>query len=487
MTVYKKMKEYVPDIGGILLLAGVLILVSSFALIAEYQMIYMFLNEFLTSVHLEGASSFVSILLICALGHALTYFFGAMATHLIAFRLEANLKKAGMDALLDAPFSFFDKYPSGKIRKMLDDNTALTHNSVAHLLPDLASAVVIPLLGLILAARIDWRLCVFMVLTIIIGALIGKAMMGESAFMGEYMKAQEEMGAHAVEYVRNMAVVKIFNANVKSMKNFYDSITEYADKVLRYSLSCRVPYVSFQCFFNAVFLLLIPLGFYFLGRGEDPVLYLSKAIFYVLFCGVIFVAFMKIMYVGMHTYLATTSIEKIEQLIQEMKTEHWKNGQLEKAPNYDIDFLKVSFAYDEDKVFEDLSLHLDEGKTYALVGSSGGGKSTLAKLIAGFYQPQSGEIRLGGHALTDYTSQSINRMVAMVFQQAKLFKASIYDNVKIGNPEASPQEIMEAIKQARCEDILEKFPDKEKTLIGSEGVHLSGGRNAEDCHCQSHP
>ena len=149
---------------------------------------------------------------------------------------------------------------------------------MAHLLPDLAAALFIPLFGLILAARIDWRLCVFMIVTIVLGAMIGKSMMGESAFMAEYMKAQEEMGAHAVEYVRNMGVVKIFNANVKSLKNFYDSISNYADKVLRYSLSCRVPYVSFQTFFNSVFLLLIPLGFYFIAQGEDPKLYLSKAV-----------------------------------------------------------------------------------------------------------------------------------------------------------------------------------------------------------------
>lgn len=475
MSVYKKMKPYVPGMGGILILAFLLIIGSSVALIAEYQAIYLFLKKILVASGLEGLTHLVTILCLCALAYTVIYFIGCMATHRIAFRLEANLKKAGMDALLEAPSAFFDKYPSGKIRKMLDDNTALTHTSVAHLLPDLAAAFFVPLFGLVLAGMIDWRLCVFMVLTIVVGGLIGSKMMGESAFMGEYMQAQESMGAHAVEYVRNMGVVKIFNANVKSMKNFYDSIASYGEKVLAYSMSCRVPYVTFQTFFNAVYLLLIPLAFFFLARGEDPELYLTKAIFYVLFCDIIFVAFMKIMYVGMHSYLASSSIDKIESLIQEMQTGKLASGSVDQAADGTIDFKHVSFAYEKDKVLEDLSFHLDGGKTYALVGSSGGGKSTLAKLIAGFYPAQEGEILIGGRALSDYSEFARTRMLAMVFQNAKLFKTTIYDNVKIGNPAASWDEVMEAMKLARCEDILDKFPDREKTRIGSKGVHLSGG------------
>lgn len=475
MTVYKKIKTYVPKMGGILALAVILILGSSLALIAEYHMIYLFLEKILQSVQLEGLTTLVTALVICALVYTLAYFFGLMATHAIAFRLEANLKKAGMDALLEAPFVFFDKYPSGKIRKILDDNTALTHTSVAHLLPDLAAAVVIPLFGLILAGRIDWRLCVFMIFTVAVGGYIGKKMMGESTFMAEYMQAQEVMGANAVEYVRNMGVVKIFNANVRSLKNFHDSISTYADKVLRYSMSCRRPYVTFQAFFNSIFLLLIPFGFFFIGRGENPAIYLTKAVFYVLFCGIIFVAFMKIMYVSMHLYLASSSIDKIENLIEEMKSGKEDTGCLEKASCFDIDFQHVSFAYEEDKVFDNLSFHLEEGKTYALVGSSGGGKSTLAKLIAGFYRPQEGKVEIGGHALSLYSDRALTSMVAMVFQNAKLFKTSIYDNVKIGNPNANREEVMEAMKRARCEEILDKFPDRENTLIGSKGVHLSGG------------
>lgn len=475
MAVYKKIRTYVPGMTGVLMLTFLLILGSSVALIAEYRMIYRFLEKILVTVNMQDLTSLVAIIVLCGLAYTLTYFFAAMATHLIAFRLEANLKKAGMDALLEAPFSFYDKYPSGKIRKILDDNTALTHTSVAHLLPDLAAALIIPVFGLILAARIDWRLCVFMILTVVVGAAIGKSMMGESAFMAEYMKAQEEMGAHAVEYVRNMGVVKIFNADVKSMKNFYDSIATYADKVLRYSLSCRTPYVLFQMFFNSAFLLLIPLGFLFLAQGEAPMLYLTKAVFYVLFCNIIFVAFMKIMYMGMHSYLAASSIAKIESLIGEMKSEKMRHGHLEKAESFDLDFDHVSFAYEEDKVFDDLSLHLEGGRTYALVGSSGGGKSTLAKLIAGFYTPQAGTVRIGGHALSEYSEAALTNMVAMVFQNARLFKTSIYDNVSIGNPNAGHDEVMEALRQARCEDIINRFPERERTMIGSKGVHLSGG------------
>ncbi|MBY4797540.1 ABC transporter ATP-binding protein/permease [Collinsella sp. AGMB00827] len=475
MDAYKKIKSYVPGMGGVFVVAMALIIISSVALIAEYQVIYAFLEEILIGAHLEGLTFLATILVLYATVYTLTYFAGAMATHFIAFRLEANLKKSGMDALLNAPFSFYDKYPSGKIRKILDDNTGLTHTSVAHLLPDLAAVLFIPLFGLILAGIIDWRLCVFMVFTVIVGAFIGKKMMGESAFMGEYMKAQEDMSSNAIEYVRNMSVVKIFNANVRSMKNFYGSISQYADKVLRYSMSCRTPYVTFQAFFNSIFLLLIPLGFFFINQGEDPIMYLNKAIFYVLFCGILFVAFMKVMYVGMHTYLAQSSIEKIEGLIAEMKEESPETGTLAEPSSFDIDFKNVSFAYEDEKIFENFSLHLDGGKTYALVGSSGGGKSTLAKLIAGFYQPQEGEIQIGGHALSEYSEQALTSMVAMVFQNAQLFKTTLYENVRIGDPSATRQSVMNALQQARCEEILNKFPKREDTLVGATGVHLSGG------------
>lgn len=475
MTVYKKIRQYVPRMGLALALAFLLIAGSSAFLIAEYRMIYSFLNKILAGQNLEGLTGLASGIFLCGVAYTLSYFVALMTTHFIAFRLEANLKKAGMDALLEAPFSFFDRYPSGKIRKMLDDNTALTHSSVAHLLPDLAAAFFTPLFGFILAARIDWYLFAFMVLTVVMGALSVKMMMGEGAFMIEYMKAQEEMGANAVEYVRNMGVVKIFNADIKSMKSFHQSIVNYADKVLRYSLSCRVPFVSFQTFFNSVFVLLIPLGFFFLSIGEAPLSYLTKTVFYVLFCGVIFVAFMKTMYVSMHLQLASSSIAKIEDLIAEMQAGKMESGHLKKASSYDIDFSHVSFSYEDNKVFSDLSLHLDEGKTYALVGSSGGGKSTLAKLIAGFYCYQKGEISIGGHALTEYSEEARTSMVAMVFQDAKLFKTTIFDNVQMGNPEAKREDVMEALRLARCEDILDKFEKRENTLIGSKGVYLSGG------------
>lgn len=475
MALLKKIRHYVPDIGLNLSFAFLLILGSSAVLIWEYWNIYRFLEKILSVRAPTGLTPLAAGIFLCAVAYTLIYFIALMTTHHIAFRLEASLKKAGMDALLDAPASFYDKYPSGKLRKLLDDNTALTHSSVAHLLPDLAAAFFTPLLGLILAFRIDWRLFVFMILTIVIGALIGKNLMGESAFMSEYMQAQEEMGAHAVEYVRNMGVVKIFNADIKSMKNFHQSIVNYADKVLKYTLSCRLPYVVFQTFFNSVYLLVIPLGYYFLAHGEKPFSYLTKVIFYVLFCVIIFVAFMKIMYVGMHTYLASSSIEKIEKLIEEMQEGRMKEGTIEKPGHFAIDFSNVSFAYEEEPVFEGLNLHLDGGKFYALVGSSGGGKSTLAKLVAGFYTPGKGEIRIGGHPLKAYTDEARNAMVAMVFQNAKLFNTTILENVQIGNPEASREEALRALSLAQCGDILDKFAKREDTLIGSKGVYLSGG------------
>lgn len=470
--IYKKLKKYAPErilfaYGGILMA-----FISAVFVVISYYHIYNFLREVIVGA--DGVDFFIAsskVVLCLAIG-MVTYFVSLWLTHILAFRLETNLKKEGIKHIMNASFSFFDKNESGRVRKIIDDNTVLTHMSVAHLIPDLSTAVFVPLLGIILSFYVDYRLGIVFLLTLISGLLMTKKMMGEMSFMEKYMQAAEKMNGGAVEYVRGIPVLKIFKANVEALKDFYTSVKDYSSLALQYSMSCRGWYVLFQVFFNVVYLFV--LFFQYIDTGDTKE-FLSKFMFYAAFNGVILISFMKIMYVGMYIFQADGCIAKIENIFDEMAKEKLSSGNMDKMDGGDIEFKNVTFGYEDSMVLKDLSFKLKEGKQYALVGASGSGKSTIAKLISGFYRLNEGQIVIGGHSIEEYSEKALAKNIANVFQDAKLFKTTIFENVKIGNPNASRKQIMEALHLAQCDEIIEKFDTKEETVIGAKGVHLSGG------------
>ena len=470
--IYKKLKKYVPERIGFAYAGILMALVAAALSIASYYYLYGFLRKIIVDTDVAGAVPWAVRVVVFLIANTLVYFAALWTTHALAFRLETNLKKEGIRHLMDASFSFYDKNESGRIRKIIDDNTVMTHSSIAHLIPDLTTAVFIPVLGIPLAFYVDWRMGVLFTVSFLSGMLFIKKMMGDQNFMTQYMAASDKMNSGAVEYVRGIHVLKIFKTSVQSLKEFYRSVTEYAELALQYSLSCRSWYVLFQVFYNAVFLVTLFFGYW---GDTDPRVQLAKFLFYALFNGVLYLALNKVMYVGMYNYQAAACIEKIETLFDEMGEKKLSAGQLEKMDSYSIEFRNVTFGYDEKEIIEDLSLTLEEGKTYALVGASGSGKSTLAKLISGFYKLDSGQILIGGHDISEYTEQTLTQNIANVFQDAKLFKKSIYENVRLGDPGASRDQIMEALHLAQCDEILDKLENRENTVIGSKGVHLSGG------------
>lgn len=470
--IYKKLKTYVPERIGFVY-TGILFAFAAAALsVTSYYYLYGFLRKVIVDVDAAGAVPLAMFVVIFLIANTLVYFLAVWATHVLAFRLETNLKKQGIRHLMNASFSFYDKNESGRVRKIIDDNTAMTHSSVAHLIPDLTTAVFVPLLGIPLAFYVDWRMGVLFTVSFLSGMLFIRNMMGDQDFMSRYMAASDKMNSGAVEYVRGIHVLKIFKTNVQSMKEFYRSVTDYAELALKYSMSCRSWYVIFQVFYNSVFLFTLFFGY---GGDTDPRAQLAKFLFYALFNGILYLALNKVMYVGMYTYQASACIEKIETLFGEMEEKKLSTGQRETMEGTSIEFRDVTFGYEDQKIVEDLSFKLEEGKTYALVGASGSGKSTLAKLISGFYRLDGGQILIGGHDISEYTEKALTQNIANVFQDAKLFKKSIYENVRLGRPDASRDEVMEALHQAQCDEILDKLEKREDTVIGSKGVHLSGG------------
>jgi len=475
MNVYKRLFKYVPEKMYCAYISALLAVISAALSILPYWFLWKFLHALIAAKNYAGSQQYAVLIVGVMIVQGLIYFGALWASHLLAFRLETNLKIEGINHLMKASFAFFDTNASGAIRKTIDDNTGETHMIVAHLIPDNITAFLTPLLMIGVMFAVDYRLGILLIAVTIIGAAQVKWMFGNQEFFKIYKDSLDKMNAEAVEYVRGMQVVKIFKSTVQSFRTFYDSIMTYSKYSIEYVYSCRTPFVIFQVIFNIIIALIVPFAIIAMNRGEAAAEILSLVVFFAAFGGIMFSALMRIMYVGMYQMQAQMVVDKFEEIFESMKKDRLEHGALETFDNFDIEFRNVSFKYAKDYVLKDVSFRLAEHKTYALVGSSGGGKSTIAKLISGFYKINEGSILIGGHDIAEYSEKALLSAIAFVFQNAKLFKTSIFENVHIGNPSASHEEVMKALEEARCGDILDKFPERENTIIGAKGVHLSGG------------
>lgn len=475
MDIYKKLFKYVPD-KKYLIYSGIFMsMVSSALSILPYWFLYKFLNEFILMKNFERAQYYAFIIFIIMVLQSLIYYFAAWLTHLFAFRLESNLRKKGIEHLMNASFYFFDVNQSGRIRKIIDDNATDTHMIVAHLIPDITLALITPILLFVIMFSVDIYLGIATVILTILSAIFTVLMYGDIKFMDKYNKSLERVNSESVEYVRGMQVLKIFKASIFSFKSFYDSIIDYSKSAYEYSKSCKNPFVIFQIILLGAGAYIIPFAIMISKGTQNNLEVMIKLIFFTCFIGTLFSCYMRIMYLGMHQYMASQAVDKLETLFGEMEENGIKYGTDTYFKDYNIEFKNVSFKYDDKFILENLSFKLNENKTYALVGSSGGGKSTIAKLISGFYKIDEGEILIGDKNITNYSRESLMNNISFVFQNSKLFKTTIFENVKIGNENASYEEVMKALKMARCDDILDKFKTRENTIIGSKGVYLSGG------------
>ena len=475
MKIYKKLFAYVQDKKYLGVLAIVFSTISAVLTVYGFYLIYKFLDNLIINSNLAGAESLALKSVITLTSGAIFYSVSGTCSHILGFRLETNLRKRGIDGLEKAGFRFFDLNPSGQIRKIIDDNAAQTHQVVAHMIPDSAQAIMTPVLVLVLGFIVSIRVGITLLALTIIGGLILGAMMGEQKFMKIYQEALSKLSAETVEYVRGMQVVKIFRANVESFKSFYKAIKDYSKYAYDYSLSCKKPYVLYQwLFFDLIAILIIPIVYFMTSLGSAKVILLDL-IMILFLSGVLFVSFMRMMWYAMYISQGNYAVDTLEALYNDMQKDKLVHGNVNDFKNYNIDFDNVSFAYNDKAVIENLSFKLEEGKSYALVGSSGSGKSTVAKLISGFYNVNDGSIKIGGIPINEYSDEALIKAISFVFQDSKLFKRSIYDNVALANKEATRDDVMRALKLAGCDLILDKFPERENTIIGSKGVYLSGG------------
>lgn len=405
----------------------------------------------------------------------LVYISGLMCSHISAFRIASNIRIDTMNHIVKLPLGFADSFGSGKLRKIVNESSAATENYLAHQLPDKAGAIATPIGLLVLLLVFDWRLGLLSLIPVLLGFLIMMSMTGSKMQkkMQEYQNALEDMSNEAVEYVRGIPVVKTFGQTVFSFKKFKGSIDRYGKWVIAYTKELRAPMLFYTAAINSVFAFLIAAALFFTQNGVTNE-FLLNLVFYIIITPVISITLTRIMYQSENAMIVDDAIKRIdgvlnmEPLSQSSVSEHPKDSSVE--------IRNVSYSYDGDKnALEDVSIRIESGQTVAFVGPSGGGKTTLANLISRFFDPQKGKVFIGGVDVKNIEKEELMNTVSFVFQNSKLIKSSILENVRLGNPDATRENVMRALEAAQCMDIIEKLPNGADTVIGTKGVYLSGG------------
>ncbi|HIT17607.1 MAG TPA: ABC transporter ATP-binding protein [Candidatus Caccosoma faecigallinarum] len=418
-----------------------------------------------------------------ALLSMLVYFGGLMCSHISAFRIAGNMRMKLMEHITKMPIGKIDELGSGKVRKIVMDSTSATETYLAHQLPDMAQALLMPLAMIIILCIFDWRLGLVSLLPCVLGFACMFKMVGPKMKedMAQYQNAMENINNEAVEYVRGIPVVKTFNQSVYSFKRFKGAIDNYSNFCISYTKKCRGPMIAFEVAVNSVFAFLIALTLILTSSQIWSETFVLNFIFYVIFTPIISTTLLRVMYLSENTMIVEDSLNRVDSLlsIQPLKE---TNNPIVPLGN-DIEFKNVSFKYKDESAYalKNINLKIKQNSITALVGPSGGGKSTIASLIQRFYDVDEGEIAINGVDIRNIETKTLMNKIAYVFQNGKLLKTSILENVRLARPSATKQEVLHALHLAECDDIITKLPQGIETVIGSKGTYLSGGELQRIC------
>ena len=479
----KRLFEYADNYKYLTIASWVLATVSAFIALVPFYYIWRLIKEVIrVSPDFDRAQN-LSAYGWCAVGSSvlamLIYMGGLICSHLAAFHVQATMRSRLMRHIMSLPLGFMDKDGSGKVRKIVNESSAATETYLAHQLPDKCVATATPIGLVVLLLVFDWRLGLLSLIPVVLGFAIMSTMMGANMKkkMEEYQNALEEMSSEAVEYVRGIPVVKTFGQSVFSFKRFRDSIKKYEKWTIAYTKDLRIPMMGLTTAINSVFAILIAATFWLGGvkSGSVDGTFLLNLMFYIIITPIITVTMTKMMYAGENVMIVEDALNRIDGLLEKKPLPQSVNPA--KPQDASISFKNVSYRYDgaSDDAIHNISLDIKSGEHIAFVGPSGGGKSTLAKLIARFADVNSGFIEIGGVNVKNIKASDLMNTVSFVFQDSKLLKMSIFDNVRMGNKNATREEVIEALHNAQCDDIIEKIPGGIDTVIGSKGTYLSGG------------
>ena len=453
MSLLSKLQRYMGGRRILFPLSLFLSALSSMAGLVPYILIWLIVRELLLPGSLPEGGGIVSFAVWAAVSAAsgvLLYFLALMSSHLAAFRVESNIRKEAMKKVVEMPLGFFESTTSGRIRKIIDDNAGVTHSFLAHQLPDLAATLLVPGIAAVLIFTINWQLGLVCMIPLIIAGGTMMYMMNTSSreFMRKYMNSLEEMNTEAVEYVRGIPVVKVFQQTIYSFKNLI---------------------------INGFAYFLAPATILMMTHGNDWAAVLADFLFYVLITPVFSASIMKSMYLVQAVGQADEAVSRLENLLSYRRLEVSEHPESPKT--CDIEFRNVSFSYPGAgvKAIDGVDFLLPAGKTYALVGESGGGKTTIARLLPRFWEVDEGQILIGGVDIRNILPQELMDNISFVFQQPRLFKTSLLENIRYGKPDATAEEVARAVDAAQCREIIDRLPDGLDTRIGSEGTYLSGG------------
>lgn len=475
-----KLFAYAGKFRYLTIASWILSVVSAWLALVPFYYIWRIMKEVLSVAPDFGKAAHLKEYGWAAVGFAilsmLVYVFALMCSHLAAFRVQANIRTSLMRHILTLPMGFLDKDGTGKIRKIVNESSAATETYLAHQLPDQAGAIATPAGLLVLLMVFDFRLGLLSLIPVVAAFLIMGTMTGQRMKdkMEEYQNALDEMSSEAVEYVRGIPVVKTFGQSVFSFKRFQASIRKYEKWTIAYTKEMRIPMTVYTTVINAVFAVLIAATFFFTRNGADNT-FLLNLLFYIIITPIITVTMNKIMYSSENQLIVADAISRIESILEKKPLPETAHAQ--EPENNSITFENVSFRYEDAgrDALHQINLAIKEGEHVAFVGPSGGGKTTLASLVARFFDTTEGRILIGNKDVKEISSRQLMDMVSFVFQDSKLLKTSILENIRMGKKEATREEVMQALKEAQCEDIIAKLPDGIDTVIGSSGTYVSGG------------
>ena len=492
----KRLLSYAGKSRGLLPLSLMLSGLSALVSFVPYIMVFFVMRDVIAAAVAKEAVNAASLTRygLWAVGSAaagfVLYYAALMLSHATAFTIQENLSIRMAEALAELPIGWHITHVSGKVRKVFEKNVNQLETLIAHNLPDTAQNMVSPFAILALMLVFDWRLGLISLLPLVLAFVLQAVLMqisSNSGFMQKYENALEQMNNAGTEYVRGISVIKTFNQSVYYFKNFYTSIMNYKEFVYKYSLSWENGYSIFLALVKAGFLFLLPAALLIAGSATLDPRFFYSFVFYLAFAPVTYTMLMKVMYANSFNQRSNDALNRIEDILQAPLTKEPEKSVLPKK--YDIEFKDVMFYYKTETAesaetdtgdkgratVNGISLHIPEHSLTALVGPSGGGKTTLVNLLGRFWEIDSGEISIGGVDIRDIKTSDLLHTVGFVFQENKLFKESIFENIRYGKKDASREEVMEALRKAECMDIIEKLPAGIDTVYGTKGTYVSGG------------
>lgn len=475
-NVMKVINEYAGSCRYVIVLGRVLAALSALVGMVPYYDLWRIIKVAVSGENLSQISGLAWQAVGIMILSMLMYVGALMCTHVSAFRVQANLRTRLMKHIVTLPLGVFDQAGTGKIRRIVNESSAATETYIAHNLADKAVASATPVGLVVLMLAFDWRIGLICLIPAVIGFLFMMGMMGKEMQekMREYQNALEIMSNEATEYVRGVPVVKTFGQTVFSFKRFKSALDDYEKWCVSYTISLRKSMMGFMTGINAIFVALVFAGFIFARDGVTSDLILNM-MYYIIITPLLTVTLTKIAYAGEQEMQVIDSIKRIDGILNIQPLSETK--QAKQPKDYSVELKNICYRYPdaEKDAIHDLSLSIPSGQHVAFVGPSGGGKTTTAALIARFFDVQEGVIKIGGVNVKDIPQSALMKMVSFVFQDNKLLKGTILDNVRLAKPEATDAEVMEALKKAQCMDIIKKLPDGIHTVIGTKGTYLSGG------------